>query len=71
MHSVPDYDKIESKNCAGTDYCRERTDTMKKQNRIALFIGQADEEYQSRFITGFLKKTVADGFDVCVFSMYR
>ena len=44
---------------------------MKKQNRIALFIGQADEEYQSRFITGLLKKTVADGFDVCVFSMYR
>ena len=36
-----------------------------------MFVGQADEAYQSRFIKGFNKKALAAGFDVCVFSMYR
>lgn len=44
---------------------------MQNQNRIALFVGQADEGYQSRFIQGFLKEAFAEGYDVCVFSMYR
>ena len=41
------------------------------RKRLALFVGQADEAYQSRFIKGFNKKALAAGFDVCVFSMYR
>lgn len=44
---------------------------MKKRKRIALFAGQSDESYQSRFISGFLKNAFAGGYDVCVFSMYR
>ena len=44
---------------------------MNIRKRIALFAGQADESYQSRFISGFLKKAFAVGFDVCVFAMYR
>ncbi|MBR3536931.1 MAG: EAL domain-containing protein [Oscillospiraceae bacterium] len=38
--------------------------------RIALFAGQADESYQSRFITGFLGSAFKSGYDVCIFSMY-
>ena len=38
--------------------------------RIALFAGQADESYQSRFIKGFLRSAFEAGFDVCIFSMY-
>ena len=30
---------------------------MKKRKRIAVFVGQSDEAYQSRFISGFLKKS--------------
>lgn len=41
------------------------------RKRLALFVGQADEAYQSRFISGFNKKALAADFDVCVFSMYR
>ena len=44
---------------------------MGSRKRIALFVGQADESYQSRFISGFLKDAFAAGFDVCIFSMYR
>lgn len=44
---------------------------MNKRKRIALFVGQADESYQSRFISGFLKMAFAADNDVCVFSMYR
>lgn len=43
----------------------------RSRNRLALFVGQADEAYQSRFICGFNKKALAADFDVCVFSMYR
>ncbi|EXM38711.1 hypothetical protein RASY3_08380 [Ruminococcus albus SY3] len=41
------------------------------RKHIALFVGQADESYQSRFITGFLKNAFALDMDVCVFSMYH
>ncbi|MBR4627207.1 MAG: EAL domain-containing protein [Ruminococcus sp.] len=44
---------------------------MGNRKRIALFAGQADEAYQSRFISGFIKNAFAGGYDVCVFSMYR
>ncbi len=44
-------------------------DSAKK--RIAILVGQADEEYQKRFIKGCLEQAFSDGFDVCVFSMYR
>ena len=44
---------------------------MKQRKRIALFVGQAEEAYQSRFISGFLKESFAEDFDVCIFSMYR
>ena len=43
----------------------------KNRKRIALFVGQADEIYQRRFITGFLEKAFAFDMDVCIFSMYR
>lgn len=39
--------------------------------RIALLVGQADEAYQSAFISGFLTKAFGFDMDVCVFSMYR
>ncbi|MBR6171797.1 MAG: hypothetical protein IKQ49_01315 [Eubacterium sp.] len=35
------------------------------------FVGHADEDYQSRFIKGFLRCSFEKGFDVCIFSMYR
>ena len=41
------------------------------RKRIALFVGQADESYQERFIVGFMKNAFAADFDVCIFSMYR
>lgn len=40
------------------------------RKKLALFVGQADEEYQSRFISGFLKKALDANYDVCIFSMY-
>ena len=44
---------------------------MKNRKRIAVFVGQADEAYQTRFISGFLMKSFSSDLDVCVFSMYR
>ena len=44
---------------------------MKQRKRIALFAGQAEETYQSDFISGFLKTGFAADMDICVFSMYR
>lgn len=41
-----------------------------RRKRYAVFVGQADESYQQRFITGFLRKAFADNTDVCIFSMY-
>ncbi|MBO6108629.1 MAG: EAL domain-containing protein [Eubacterium sp.] len=40
------------------------------RKRIAILAGQADEGYQDRFITGFLKKAHEEDFDVFTFSMY-
>lgn len=42
-----------------------------KRKRIAVFVGQADEEYQNNFITGFINSAFSYNMDVCVFSMYR
>ncbi|MCR5544789.1 MAG: EAL domain-containing protein [Eubacterium sp.] len=41
------------------------------RKKLALFVGQADESLQSRFITGFTKEAFRTDYDVCVFSMYR
>ena len=41
------------------------------RKRIAILVGQADEEYQSRFINGYLKQAFIHDFDTCIFSMYR
>ena len=42
-----------------------------RRKRIALFVGQADEDYQSSFISGFLSHAFLHDTDVCVFSMYH
>ena len=36
---------------------------INSKKRIALFVGQADEGYQSRFITGFLENAFALDMD--------
>ena len=41
-----------------------------KRKKIALLIAQADEEYQSDFVRGAMKKAFAEGVDLYVFSMY-
>ncbi len=41
-----------------------------KRKKIALLLGQGDEEYQSGFVTGFLKEAYSRDFDVCLFSMF-
>ena len=41
------------------------------RKKVAVLVGQADEDYQSRFIEGFLCCSFKEGFDVCIFSMYR
>ena len=40
------------------------------RRRLALLLGQGDEEYQSEFVRGFLKEAYASDFDVCLFSMF-
>ena len=42
-----------------------------RRKRIAVFVGQADEGYQSSIITGITRRAFELDFDVCVFSMYR
>ena len=44
---------------------------MERRKRIAVIVGQADEYYQSRFLTGFTAGAFALDMDVCVFSMYH
>ena len=41
------------------------------RKRVAILVGQADEDYQSRFISGFLQSGFKHGFDTCIFSMFR
>ena len=43
----------------------------KKRKKLALFVGQADESLQRRFITGVTKQAFRINQDVCVFSMYK
>ncbi|MBR5421633.1 MAG: EAL domain-containing protein [Lachnospiraceae bacterium] len=43
---------------------------MAARKRIALLMAQADENYQEKFIRGFLRPLFAEDFDVCIFSMY-
>ena len=44
---------------------------MAVRKRIAILVGQADENYQHLFIEGFLENIFGKGFDVCIFSMYK
>ena len=41
-----------------------------KRRKLALLVAQADEEYQSDFISGALEKAFSYDTDICVFSMY-
>ncbi len=43
---------------------------MAERKRIALLLGQADENYQEQFIRSFLTQAFSDDLDVCIFSMY-
>ncbi len=43
---------------------------MADRKRIALLLGQADENYQEQFIRSFLTQAFSDDMDVCIFSMY-
>jgi len=40
------------------------------EKRIALLLGQAEEQYQADFIRGVEKQAFRNGYDVCIFSMY-
>ena len=40
------------------------------KGRIAVLLGQAEEDHQEKFITGAMKQAFREGYDVCVFSMY-
>ncbi len=40
------------------------------KGRIAILLGQGDEDHQEKFITGAMKQAFCMGYDVCVFSMY-
>ncbi len=42
-----------------------------KRKRIALLMGQADEEYQNAFLNGFIRNIKAAGLGVCVFTMNK
>lgn len=44
---------------------------MKKRRRIALLVGQPEENYQNLFIQGFLNEAFARDWDVCIFAMYQ
>ena len=44
---------------------------MSDRRRVALLVGQPDEEYQSKFISGFLENAFANNTDVCIFAMFR
>ena len=44
---------------------------MSVRKRVAILVGQAEEEYQRNFIEGYIKQAFTDDFDVCVFSMFR
>ncbi|MBO6165502.1 MAG: EAL domain-containing protein [Eubacterium sp.] len=41
-----------------------------RRKKIALLLGQADEEYQKDFIEGVIRQSRKRNYDVCVFSMF-
>ncbi len=43
---------------------------MGKKRRIAVLMGQPEEEYQSRFSKGFINHAHRNDYDVCVFAMF-
>ena len=43
----------------------------KRRKKLALFVGQPDEYFQRRFITGFTRKAFELNMDVCVFAMFK
>ncbi len=43
---------------------------MSIKRRIAVLMGQPEEEYQSRFSKGFINHAHENNYDVCVFAMY-
>lgn len=44
---------------------------MEKRKKIALLVGQPEENYQNLFIQGFLNQAFARDWDVCIFAMYQ
>ncbi|MGN0437605.1 MAG: EAL domain-containing protein [Lachnospiraceae bacterium] len=44
---------------------------MGKRKKIAVLLGQAEENYQEQFLTGFFSVALVQNYDVCVFSMYQ
>ena len=44
---------------------------MGGRKRLALFVGQPEEDFQRRFIEEKKKKAFEFGMDVCVFSMFK
>ncbi len=44
---------------------------MAKRTRIAVLVGQADENYQHKFIEGFTEQAFKQNYDVCIFSMFK
>lgn len=44
---------------------------VKDRKRIALLVGQPDENYQSLFIRGLFEQAFKEDMDVCVFAMYE
>lgn len=43
----------------------------KIREKLAVFVGQPDEYYQSRFLHGFTQKAFELDYDVCVFAMFK
>ncbi len=44
---------------------------MDKRKRIAVLVGQPEENYQKMFIEGFLEQAFSYQYDVCIFAMYQ
>ena len=44
---------------------------MKERKRIALLVGQPEEDNQALFIKGFLEQSFLYDYDVCIFAMYQ
>lgn len=44
---------------------------MSIRKRIAILVGEAEAEYQEKFLRGFLSKAFRYDYDVCVFAMYQ